>query len=100
MDLLEYKGKQVLARHGVPLLAGRAAATADEAVAAAQELGCPVVVKAQVKVGGRGKLGGIKLAGSVDDVREHATSILGMDIRGHTVHELSLIHISEPTRPY
>jgi len=88
VDLLEYKGKQVLARYGVPLFAGRQAATVDEAVAAAQEIGCPVVVKAQVKVGGRGKLGGIKIADSVDEVREHATSILGMDIRGHTVHEL------------
>jgi len=88
MDLLEYKGKQVLARYGVPLFAGREASTVDEAVAAAQEIGCPVVVKAQVKIGGRGKLGGIKIAESPDEAREHATNILGMDIRGHTVNEL------------
>ena len=88
MDLLEYKGKKVLARYDVPLLAGREAATVDEAVAAAEEIGCPVVIKAQVKIGGRGKLGGIKFADSVDEARLQATSILGMDIRGHTVHEL------------
>ncbi|MGH2840827.1 MAG: ADP-forming succinate--CoA ligase subunit beta [Solirubrobacteraceae bacterium] len=88
MDLLEYKGKQVLARYGVPLFAGKEASTVDAAVAAAEDIGCPVVVKAQVKIGGRGKLGGIKIADSLDEVREHATNILGMDIRGHTVHEL------------
>ena len=88
MDLLEYKGKQVLMRHDVPLPAGRPAATVDEAVAAAQEIGFPIVVKAQVKIGGRGKAGGIKLANDDDEVREHAGAILGMDIRGHTVHEL------------
>jgi len=88
VDLLEYKGRNVLARYDVPLLAGREAATVDEAVAAAEEIGCPVVVKAQVKIGGRGKLGGIKFADSVDEARLQATSILGMDIRGHTVHEL------------
>ena len=88
MDLLEYKGKQVLMRHDVPLPAGRPAATVDEAVAAAQEIGFPIVVKAQVKIGGRGKAGAIKLANDDDEVREHAGAILGMDIRGHTVHEL------------
>jgi succinyl-CoA synthetase beta subunit len=90
MDLLEYKGKHVLARYGVALFPGREAATVDEAVAAAEEIGYPVVVKAQVKIGGRGKAGGIKIADSADEAREHATSILGMDIRGHTVHELWL----------
>ncbi len=88
MDLLEYKGKQVLARYGVPLFPGKEASTVQEAVAAAQEIGCPVVVKAQVKIGGRGKAGGIKIADSPEQAREHATNILGMDIRGHTVHEL------------
>ncbi len=88
MDLLEYKGKQVLARYDVPLFRGQAAATVDEAVAAAEEIGCPVVIKAQVKIGGRGKAGGIKIAESAGEVREHAANILGMDIRGHTVHEL------------
>ncbi|MGI9097949.1 MAG: ADP-forming succinate--CoA ligase subunit beta [Solirubrobacteraceae bacterium] len=90
MDLLEYKGKHVLARYGVALFAGKEASTVDEAVAAAEEIGCPVVVKAQVKIGGRGKLGGIKIAETPEEAREHASNILGMDIRGHTVHELWL----------
>jgi succinyl-CoA synthetase beta subunit len=90
MDLLEYKGKHVLARYGVPLFAGKEASTVDEAVAAAEQIGYPVVVKAQVKIGGRGKAGGIKIAESVDEAREHAANILGMDIRGHVVHELWL----------
>ncbi|MDP2713128.1 MAG: ADP-forming succinate--CoA ligase subunit beta [Solirubrobacteraceae bacterium] len=88
MDLLEYKGKQVLKRYEVPLSAGAQAATVDEALAAAEAIGYPVVVKAQVKIGGRGKAGGIKLAADADAVREHAGAILGMDIRGHAVHEL------------
>ncbi|HEX8160036.1 MAG TPA: ADP-forming succinate--CoA ligase subunit beta, partial [Solirubrobacteraceae bacterium] len=88
MDLLEYKGKQVLARYGVPLFHGKEAATPDEAAAAAQEIGGEVVVKAQVKVGGRGKAGGIKIAADPEEARSYATDILGMDIRGHTVHEL------------
>jgi succinyl-CoA synthetase beta subunit len=90
MDLLEYKGKHVLARYGVPLFAGKEASTVDAAVAAAEEIGYPVVVKAQVKIGGRGKAGGIKIADNADEAREHATNILGMDIRGHVVHELWL----------
>ena len=90
MDLLEYKGKHVLARYGVALFPGKEASTVDEAVAAADEVGYPIVVKAQVKIGGRGKAGGIKIAENADEVREHATNILGMDIRGHTVHELWL----------
>ena len=88
MDLLEYKGKQVLARYDVPLFPGRPATTVDQAVDAAEEIGLPVVIKAQVKIGGRGKAGGIKLADTSDEVREHATNILGMDIRGHVVREL------------
>jgi succinyl-CoA synthetase beta subunit len=88
MDLLEYRGKQVLARYGVPLFAGREAATVQEAVAAAEAVGYPIVVKAQVKVGGRGKAGGIKIAENAQEAREHAGNILGMDIRGHAVHEL------------
>jgi succinyl-CoA synthetase beta subunit len=88
VDLLEYKGKQVLGRYDVPLFAGGQAATVDEAVATAERIGYPVVIKAQVKIGGRGKAGGIKIADTADEVREHATNILGMDIRGHTVHEL------------
>ena len=88
MDLLEYKGKQVLQRYDVPLAAGEPARTVDEAVTAAAGIGYPVVVKAQVKIGGRGKAGGIKLADDAEAVREHAAAILGMDIRGHTVREL------------
>jgi succinyl-CoA synthetase beta subunit len=88
MDLLEYQGKQLLARHGIPIQPGRAARTVDEAVAAAEEFGYPSVLKAQVLVGGRGKAGGIKVAADVDEARERATGILGMDIRGFTVHEV------------
>jgi len=90
MDLLEYKGKQVLARYDVAQLPGREATTVDAAIAAAEEIGFPIVIKAQVKIGGRGKAGGIKIANTLDEVREHATHILGMDIRGHIVHELWL----------
>jgi succinyl-CoA synthetase beta subunit len=88
MDLLEYQGKTYLARHGVPVSPGSVAMSADEAVARAQETGYPVAVKAQVAVGGRGKAGGIKLAGDADEVRRHAEAILGMDIRGHVVRRL------------
>jgi succinyl-CoA synthetase beta subunit len=95
MDLLEYKGKQVLARHNVPQDPGGVATTVDDAVEIARDVGFPTILKAQVKIGGRGKAGGIKLANSLDEVREHATSILGMDIRGHTVHELWLERASE-----
>ena len=100
MDLLEYKGKQVLARHGVAQLPGREATTVDEAVAVAEEVGYPVVIKAQVKIGGRGKAGGIKLGDTPHEVREHATSILGMDIRGHTVHVLWVQRASKITSEY
>src|SRR5882724_4928249 len=85
MDLLEYQGKQLFAQYGIPVSAGAAATTVDDAVAAADRVGYPVVIKAQVHVGGRGKAGGVKLAANVDEVREHAGSILGMDIKGHTV---------------
>ncbi len=90
MDLLEYKGKHVLARYGVALFKGKEASTVDDAVAACEEIGYPIVVKAQVKIGGRGKAGGIKIADDAGEAREYATNILGMDIRGHTVHELWL----------
>ena len=88
MDLLEYQGKQLFARHGVAVPEGRPARSVDEAVAASDEVGLPCVVKAQVKIGGRGKAGGIKVAQSREQAREHAEAILGMDIRGFTVHEL------------
>ncbi len=86
MDLYEYQGKQFFARFGIPVSAGDVATTVDEAVAVAERVGYPVVVKAQVQVGGRGKAGGIKLAANADEVRTHAGNIIGMDIKGHTVH--------------
>ncbi len=88
MDLLEYQGKQLFARHGIPVPSGRPASTVDDAVAAANEIGYPCAVKAQVQIGGRGKLGGIKIAANEDEARQHASAILGMDIKGLTVHEL------------
>ncbi len=95
MDLLEYQGKQLFARHGVAVPEGRPARSVDEAVAAADEVGYPCVVKAQVKIGGRGKAGGIKVAQSREEAREHAEAILGMDIRGFTVHELWIEEASD-----
>ncbi len=88
MDLLEYQGKQLFARHGIPVPQGRYAADADTAVAAAEALGFPCVIKAQVQIGGRGKAGGIQIAKDADEARRHADAILGMDIRGLTVREL------------
>lgn len=85
MDLLEYQGKQLLADAGVPTPAGDHANTVDDAVAVADRIGYPVAIKAQVQVGGRGKAGGIKVAGNSEEAREHASGILGMDIKGHTV---------------
>jgi succinyl-CoA synthetase beta subunit len=100
MDLLEYQGKQLFARHKVPVPEGRPAATVEEAVAAADEIGYPCVVKAQVQIGGRGKAGGIKLANDREEAREHAEAILGMDIRGLTVHELWIEGASEIASEY
>jgi succinyl-CoA synthetase beta subunit len=88
MDLLEYQGKQLFERHGMPTLAGRAASTIDDAVAIAEEVGYPCAIKAQVKIGGRGKAGGIKIAADVEEARRYAGEVLGMDIRGFTVHEV------------
>ena len=100
MDLLEYQGKQLFARHGIPVPTGRPAVTVDEAVDAADSIGYPCVVKAQVQIGGRGKLGGIKVAASSDEVREHAGAILGMDIRGLRVHEVWIEAASEIEAEY
>jgi succinyl-CoA synthetase beta subunit len=100
MDLLEYQGKELFARHGVPVPAGRHAASVDEAVKAAQEIGFPCVIKAQVQIGGRGKLGGIKVAQNAEEATEHAQAILGMDIRGLTVHELWIEEASEIASEY
>src|SRR5579884_3207727 len=100
MDLLEYQGKQLFARHGVPVPSGKPARTVQEAVAAAEEIGYPCVVKAQVQIGGRGKAGGIKVARSRDEAGQHATAILGMDIRGLTVYELWIEEASEIASEY
>jgi succinyl-CoA synthetase beta subunit len=86
VDLYEYQGKKFFASFGIPVSAGDACDNVDDAVAIADRVGYPVVVKAQVQVGGRGKAGGIKLAADADEVRLHAGNILGMDIKGHTVH--------------
>ncbi len=100
MDLLEYQGKQLFARHGVPVPSGKPARSVDEAVAAADEIGYPCVVKAQVLIGGRGKAGGIKVAKDRDEARQHADAILGMDIRGFTVHEVWIEAASEIDEEY
>ena len=100
MDLLEYQGKQLFARRGVPVPEGRLATSPAEARKAAEELGFPVVVKAQVQIGGRGKAGGIKLANDRHEAEEHASAILGMDIRGHTVHELWIEQASDIAAEY
>jgi len=100
MDLFEYQGKQYFARFGIPVSPGGVADTVDQAVGEAERVGYPVVVKAQVQVGGRGKAGGIKLANTADEVRTHAANILGMDIRGHTVHRLWIEKASDISREY
>jgi succinyl-CoA synthetase beta subunit len=100
MDLLEYQGKQLFARHGIPVPSGQPASTVDEAVAAADEIGYPCVVKAQVLIGGRGKAGGIKVADNAGEAREHAEAILGMDIKGHLVHEVWIEEASDIKAEY
>jgi succinyl-CoA synthetase beta subunit len=100
MDLYEYQGKQLFARFGIPVSEGRLAASADEARAAAEELGGQVVVKAQVLTGGRGKAGGIKLADSPEDAAQKAAEILGMDIRGHVVRQVWIEKASDIAKEY
>src|SRR5947209_5304152 len=100
MDLLEYQGKQLFARHGVPVPEGRPAPTVEVAVEAAEQIGYPCVVKAQVQIGGRGKLGGIKVANDRREAEEYARAILGMDIRGLIVHELWIEAASEIASEY
>ncbi len=90
MDPYEYQARDLFEAHSVPVLKGAVASTPDEAAKAAAEIGGRVVVKAQVKVGGRGKAGGVKLAENADDAREKASAILGMDIKGHTVHKVMI----------
>src|SRR5438552_16011191 len=100
MDLPADQGKQIFARHDIPVPDGRHARTVEEAVAAANEIGFPCVVKAQVKIGGRGKAGGIKVAQDEDEARAAAAAILGMDIRGFTVHEVWVEGASEIAAEY
>ena len=88
MDLFEYQARDLFAKHGVPVLKGIVATSPEEAKAAAEEIGGLTVIKAQVKTGGRGKAGGVKLAKNPDEAYEHAQQILGMDIKGHTVHRV------------
>ena len=100
MDLLEYQGKQLFAKHGLVVSDGKAVTTVDDAVAAANEIGYPVVVKAQVLIGGRGKAGGVKLAANEQEAREHATNILGLDIKGHITRTVWIEHASDIDTEY
>lgn len=100
MDLFEYQGKQYFARYDIAVSAGGVALTVDEAVAQAELAKYPVVIKAQVQVGGRGKAGGIKLANNADEVRLHAKNILGMDIKGHIVKRVWVEHASDIAEEY
>jgi succinyl-CoA synthetase beta subunit len=100
VDLFEYQGKQYFARYDIPVSPGDVALTVDDAVAIAERIGYPVVVKAQVQVGGRGKAGGIKLADNIDEARTHATNILGMDIKGHLVERIWIEKASDIDEEY
>ena len=100
MDLFEHQGKELFARCGLPVPSGEVAFSPDEAVAAAERLGLPVVVKAQVHTGGRGKAGGVKLAADSDSVRRHAADILGLDISGHIVRRLWIEKVSDIAEEY
>jgi succinyl-CoA synthetase beta subunit len=100
LDLHEHQGKELFGRYGIPVSDGLVATSPADARAAAEKLGCPVVVKAQVLIGGRGKAGGIKLASTSDEAEERAGEILGMDIRGHTVRKLWVERASDIAREY
>ena len=100
MDLFEYQGKQFFKQFGMPVSDGEVAFTVQEAVDAAERLGTPVMVKAQVHTGGRGKAGGVKFAGTVEDVQEHANNILGLDINGHIVQRLWIEKASDISEEY
>jgi succinyl-CoA synthetase beta subunit len=97
---MEYQAKELFAKHGVPVLSGIVAETVDEARAAAEQIGGPVVVKAQVKTGGRGKAGGVKLAASAEEAAEKADAILGLDIKGHIVRRVLVTVASEIEQEY
>jgi succinyl-CoA synthetase beta subunit len=100
VDLLEYQGKQLFSKYGIPVPEGKRAVSPQEARQVAEELGFPVVVKAQVQIGGRGKAGGIKIAKDADEAEAHAKAILGMDIRGLTVHEVWVERASDIAAEY
>jgi succinyl-CoA synthetase beta subunit len=100
VDLLEYQGKQLFAKHGIPVPEGKPAVTPQEARAAAEALGFPVVIKAQAQIGGRGKAGGIKIAKDAGEAEAHADAILGMDIKGLTVHEVWVERASDIAAEY
>ncbi|MEV4971381.1 ADP-forming succinate--CoA ligase subunit beta [Streptomyces scopuliridis] len=100
MDLFEYQARDLFAKHGVPVLAGEVITTPDAAREVAERLGGKAVVKAQVKVGGRGKAGGVKLAADPADAVEKAGQILGMDIKGHTVHQVMLAQTADIAEEY
>ncbi|MDQ3154911.1 MAG: ADP-forming succinate--CoA ligase subunit beta [Actinomycetota bacterium] len=100
MDLYEYQAKDLFQAHGVPVLPGSVATTAAQAEAVATDVGGTVVVKAQVKTGGRGKAGGVKLAETPADARAEAEAILGMDIKGHTVHRVLVAQASDIAEEY
>ncbi|SFD92209.1 ADP-forming succinate--CoA ligase subunit beta [Blastococcus tunisiensis] len=100
MDLFEYQARDLLASHGVPVLPGGVAETPEEAEAIAREIAQPVVVKAQVKVGGRGKAGGVKLADNPEDARARAQDILGLDIKGHITHKVMVAQASDIAEEY
>ena len=100
MDLFEYQARDLFAKHGVPVLKGIVATTPEEAKAAAEEIGGLTVIKAQVKTGGRGKAGGVKLAKSPEEAYEHAKAILGMDIKGHTVHRVLVADCADIAEEY
>jgi len=100
LDLFEYQARDLFAAHGVPVLRGGVATTPEQASEIAADLGGTVVIKAQVKVGGRGKAGGVKLADGPDDAKAKATAILGMDIKGHTVHRVLVAEASDIAEEY
>jgi succinyl-CoA synthetase beta subunit len=100
VDLFEYQGKQLFARYDIPVSEGEAVTDVEAAVSAANRIGYPVVLKAQVQVGGRGKAGGVKLASNEAEAREHATSIIGLDIKGHVVHILWVEKASDIAEEY
>ncbi|KAK1181282.1 ADP-forming succinate--CoA ligase subunit beta [Streptomyces sp. NBS 14/10] len=100
MDLFEYQARDLFAKHGVPVLAGEVIDTPEAAREVTERLGGRAVVKAQVKVGGRGKAGGVKLASDADDAVAKATQILGMDIKGHTVHKVMLAQTADIKEEY